>query len=270
MEERWCLSLTTSYLLPPLLNLTSISSSYLPFYLLPPFLPPTSLSTSHLPFYLLSPTSYLLPTFLSTSYLSYCFLPISYLLPHFLPSASLSTSYLPRTSYLPFYQLLPFYLLPPFLPPTSLFTSYLTFYLLLPFLSPTSLSTSSFYLTHFEKSAISLICLTIAIYSMLRSHASRGHTLSFQQDISDFVHLLPCLPEELPVIVLKSPNATITDGSFLVKRDKLITVLQFRKENNEDYRYIQISTKNASIYPEDAIIQFVTQIDSSAHNTPQE
>ena len=38
------------------------------------------------------------------------------------------------------------------------------------------------------------------------SQASRGHIIIFQQDISDFARVLPCIPEELPVIVLKSPN----------------------------------------------------------------
>ena len=73
---------------------------------------------------------------------------------------------------------------------------------------------------------------------MRRLHVSRDHTISFQQDISDFAHLLPRIPQELQVIALKIINATITDRSFLVRRDKLIPALQFRKENNEDYQHI--------------------------------
>ena len=105
---------------------------------------------------------------------------------------------------------------------------------------------------------------------MVRSQASRGHTISFKQDIFDFAHVLPRIPEELPVIVLKSPNETITDISFLVRGDKLIAALQFLKENNENYRHIQISTQNTSMYVEIGIVQFALQIDSSAHNIPQE
>ena len=157
---------TVTYLLPPFLPPTLLST----FYLLPPFLPPTS----YFPFYLLF---YLLPpTFLSTFYLPpTSYLTFYFLLP-FLPHTSLSNSYLPyhllpltslSTSYLPFY----------LLPPTSFSTSYLPFYLLPPFLAPTFLSTSSFYLTPVEKSAISLICPIIAIYKIGRSQASRGHVL---------------------------------------------------------------------------------------------
>ena len=215
------LNISTSYFLPPFLLPISLSTSYLPptSYLLPPFLPSTSLSTSYLPFYLL-PTSYL--TF--------------YLLPFFLPTPSFSISYLP------FYLLHPFLPLTSFLPPTSLSTSYLPFCLPHPFLPltsllpPTSLSTSyipfyllflphNFFKSHFK---ISLICPIIAFYNMSRSNASRGHTIIFQQDISGFAHLLPCISHELPVIVLKILNATITDRSFLVRRDKLIPALQFR------------------------------------------
>ena len=143
------------YLLLPISFIVSylFPTSYLSFYFLPPYLPLTYLLT---PF--LSPTSLLPPTSLSTSYLPYCVLPISYLLSPFLPPTSLSISYLTptslSTSYIPPTSYLPFYLLPPFLPLTSLFTS-------------------SFYLTPFEKSAISLICPIIAIYNMGRSHASR-------------------------------------------------------------------------------------------------
>ena len=79
---------------------------------------------------------------------------------------------------------------------------------------------------------------TGAIYNIGRSHASRGHTITFPQDISDFTHALPSIPQELPVIVLKILNATITDKSFLVRRDKLIPSLQFCKEINEDYQHI--------------------------------
>ena len=37
---------------------------------------------------------------------------------------------------------------------------------------------------------------------MGRLYVSKGHTINFQQDISDFAHVLPHLTEELPVIVL--------------------------------------------------------------------
>ena len=127
------------------------------------------------------------------------------------------------------------------LPPTFLYTSYLPLYLLPPFLPPTSyllpptylLPISLLYLTLVEKSAISVICPIISIYKMGTSRASSGHT-TFQQDISVFAHILLRIPEELPVVVLKSPNETITDKSFLVRRDKLIAALQFLKKNNKD------------------------------------
>ena len=67
---------------------------------------------------------------------------------------------------------------------------------------------------------------------MDRSLASRGHTISFQQDISVFAHLLRCIPQKLLVIVLKILNATIIDRSLFLRRDKLTSALQFRKENN--------------------------------------
>ena len=53
-------------------------------------------------------------------------------------------------------------------------------------------------------------------------------------------------------------------------RDKLTVALQFLKENKQDYQHIQISTQNPSMYPEDAIVQSISEIDPFAHNIPQE
>ena len=222
-----------------------VISSYLPFYLLSPYLPPTSLATSYFPFYLLTP--FLPPTSLSTSYLSF------YLLPPLLPPTSLFTSYLP------------FYLLPPFLPPTFLSSSYLPFYLLLPFLPPTSLSTSyvSFYLLRSFLPSTFLSTPYLPFYLLpltsLLSPTSLftsyllflPHTFLKVNYITDLPHhrllytghlwlcsFIACIPQELPVIVQKILNATITDTSFLERGDKLIPALQFRKENNKNYQHI--------------------------------
>ena len=50
----------------------------------------------------------------------------------------------------------------------------------------------------------------------------------------------------------------------------MIAALQFLNENNEDYRHIQISTQNLSIYPEDGFVQSIPKIKPSGHNIPQE
>ena len=70
--------------------------------------------------------------------------------------------------------------------------------------------------------------------------------------------------------MLKCPNRIVTDTFFLLRRDKLIITLQFLKENNKDYRHIQISTQNSLMYSEYGIVQSVPQMDSSAHNISQE
>ena len=164
------------------------------------------------------------------------------------------TSYLLPTSYLPFYLLpisyLSFYLLPPILhptslstfylpvylqlpilPPTFLFNSYLPFYLLPSFLPPTSLSTS-----YLPPTSLSTCYLPLYLLPPFLSPTS--FTASYLFPTSYLPQIYCCPP--------------------------------ISQENNEDYRHILISTQNASIYPQDAIVQSVPRIDRSAHNIPQD
>ena len=54
---------------------------------------------------------------------------------------------------------------------------------------------------------------------------------------------------------------SITNKDFQVNRQHLIDGLTFLKENSDDYANINISLANAANYPEDGILQEVSQID---------
>jgi hypothetical protein len=73
-------------------------------------------------------------------------------------------------------------------------------------------------LTPIEKSAISLICPSISLYKKGSSNASKGHCISFFQDVPNMASKLPRLPQDLQVIVLKNANEAITDKDFEVNR----------------------------------------------------
>ena len=183
--------------------------------------------------YLLPP--FLLPTSLSTSYLPF------YLLPPFLPPTSLFTSYLSFASLSISY--LAFYLLPPFLPPTSHFTSYLSFDLLPPFLSPTALSTSY-----------------LPFYLLPTSYLSFYLLIPFLSPTS-YLPLYYLPPFLLPTSLTAS---YLFSTSYLLSYLKFIATLQFL---NKTTKIIHTERIN---YSRDAIVQSVPQIDSSAHNIPQE
>ncbi|KAL8566184.1 hypothetical protein ACOMHN_034760 [Nucella lapillus] len=61
-------------------------------------------------------------------------------------------------------------------------------------------------LTQVEKSAISIICLSIAIHKKGTGSASKGHTIAFFQDVETFASILPRVPDELLFIVLKESD----------------------------------------------------------------
>ena len=65
--------------------------------------------------------------------------------------------------------------------------------------------------------------------------------------MSELSSILPIKPENLPVLVIMPPknlnqeNRPITDRQFTVRRKLLIDALRWPKENNPDYKNIQIS-----------------------------
>ncbi|KAL8588029.1 hypothetical protein ACOMHN_065034 [Nucella lapillus] len=123
-------------------------------------------------------------------------------------------------------------------------------------------------LTQVEKSAISIICPSIAIYKKGTGSASKGHTIAFFQDVETFASILPRVPDELPFIVLKDPSEKIDDRSFRVRKQKLLDALLYLKSHNEDYRHIIISRENTDLYPEDDIIQSLLQFDPQEMKIP--
>ncbi|KAL8621092.1 hypothetical protein ACOMHN_048134 [Nucella lapillus] len=125
-------------------------------------------------------------------------------------------------------------------------------------------------LTQVEKSAISIICPSIAIHKKGTGSASKGHTIAFFQDVETFASILPRVPDELPFIVLKDPSEKIEDRSFRVRKQKLLDALLYLKSHNEDYRHIVISRENADLYPEDDIIQSLPQLDPQEMKIPDE
>jgi hypothetical protein len=90
------------------------------------------------------------------------------------------------------------------------------------------------------------------------------------QDVNRFATELPRLPPDLPFIIIKGPNEKIEDQMFRVRRKSLLEALAYLKDNNEDYRHINISQENALYYPEDDIFQNLAQIDPESLRIPNE
>jgi hypothetical protein len=108
-------------------------------------------------------------------------------------------------------------------------------------------------LTLIEKSAISLIFPSISIYKKGSAHATKGHCISFFQDVPQMASILPCLPGNLSMIVLKKPTEANNDKSFRANRQHIMEALVYLKEKNDHYRHIEISLGNVNAYPVDVL-----------------
>jgi Domain of unknown function (DUF6570) len=77
-----------------------------------------------------------------------------------------------------------------------------------------------------------------------------GHCVSFMQNTVKTVDVLPNLPSELDVVVLRPSDQVMQDdpryqrqfrSDFRVRKGRIITWLRFLREHHPDYQYITIS-----------------------------
>jgi hypothetical protein len=104
-------------------------------------------------------------------------------------------------------------------------------------------------------------------------HYSR-HCVSFMQNNIKTVNMLPNLPSELDIVVLRPSNQVIENdlryrsqfqADFQVRKGHVITWLRYLKANHPDYRYITISLDRIDALPVDSDISlsFPSIIDDS-------
>ena len=87
-----------------------------------------------------------------------------------------------------------------------------------------------------------------------------GHCVSFMQNIIKTVDVLPLLPSELDIVLLK-PSESVTgrnsryqrqfQADFRVRRGYVLTWLRFLKAHHPDYRYITVSPERIEALPVD-------------------
>jgi hypothetical protein len=99
-----------------------------------------------------------------------------------------------------------------------------------------------------------------------------GHCVSFMQNTVKTVDMLPNLPSELDIVVLRPSNQVMeTDPQyqrqfrtdFRVRKGRVITWLRYLKDHHPDYRYITISLDriNALLVDRDVSSSFTAIID---------
>ena len=87
-----------------------------------------------------------------------------------------------------------------------------------------------------------------------------GHCVSFMQNTVRTVDVLPNLPSELDVVVLRPSDQVMQDdpryqrqfrSDFRVRKGRVITWLRFLREHHPDYQYITISPDRINALPVD-------------------
>jgi len=105
-----------------------------------------------------------------------------------------------------------------------------------------------------------------------------GHCVSFMQNNIKTVNMLPNLPSELDIVVLRPSNQVMEDpryrsqfrADFRVRRGHVLTWLCYLKANHPDYRWINISPERLNALPTDDDISssFPLIVDESIVNDP--
>jgi hypothetical protein len=116
-------------------------------------------------------------------------------------------------------------------------------------------------LTQVEEMIIARCHVQMMVYRY-RGHQYHysGHCVSFIQNTTKTVNMLPNLPSELDIVVLR-PSNQVMEGdqryqrqfrsTFRVRRGHVITWLRYLKANHSDYRYITVSLDRLDALPVD-------------------
>ncbi|KAM3502205.1 hypothetical protein MY11210_009143 [Beauveria gryllotalpidicola] len=99
-----------------------------------------------------------------------------------------------------------------------------------------------------------------------------GHCVSFMQNTVKTVDVLPNLPSELDIVVLRPSDRVVGSdrryqcqfrSDFRVRKARVITWLRFLRDNHPDYRYIMVSLDRIDALPvdEDVSSSFASIID---------
>jgi hypothetical protein len=105
-----------------------------------------------------------------------------------------------------------------------------------------------------------------------------GHCVSFMQNTVKTVDVLPNLPSELDIVVLRPSERVVESdpryqrqfrSDFRVRKGRVITWLRFLKDHHPDYRYITVSLDRINALPvdEDVSLSFTSMID---HDTGED
>lgn len=92
-------------------------------------------------------------------------------------------------------------------------------------------------LSQVEEMLIACACPIMCVYHKHGGQRGyKGHVLNMPQDVQGFLDRLPCHVSRLPILVLRRHGQQNTHADFRVRRDKVLTALQWLQLNNQCYK----------------------------------
>jgi hypothetical protein len=94
-----------------------------------------------------------------------------------------------------------------------------------------------FKLTMIEQQLIALVHVSQNVYHRGKgSVATSGHCINYAQDITPIAKVLPHLPKDVPMIIIRAPNVSIQTPDMLIRRKHVLVWLEWLFKNNPVYR----------------------------------
>ena len=93
--------------------------------------------------------------------------------------------------------------------------------------------------------------------SVYRKHGGqrgyKGHVLNLSQDIQGFLDRLPCNVQEIPILLLRRNGQDNTHTDLRVRRDRVLSALEWLQSNNPFYSNITIDHMALQRLPHDGV-----------------
>ena len=120
-------------------------------------------------------------------------------------------------------------------------------------------------LSQVEEMLIARACPIMCIY---RKHGGqrgyKGHVVNLPQNIQGFLDTLPANVSDLPVLIVRRHGSSDTYADFRVRRERVLTAIQWLKMNNPCYSDITINYQNLRILPEDGVLDDLLVVDEQS------
>ena len=129
-------------------------------------------------------------------------------------------------------------------------------------------------LTQVEEMLIAHACPIMCIY---RKHGGqrgyKGHVVNLPQNIQGFLDTLPSNVNDLPILIVRRQGAENTYADFRVRRSRVLSAIEWLKQNNMCYHDITIDYNALQRLPEDAVPPDLLIIEDKTNqedgNTPE-